>query len=78
MANEWTFRNVFASKDSMACYTIHKRSNGALDAVYRYASSACANVCDMVDWTNVVTADSWNELVRKLERKHPGWEWVTE
>ena len=79
MISEWGFRNVFKCDGGNACYTLYKRSDGMLEAVYHYASFAHAGVCDMTDYSQTVLARSWNELRRKLAQKHPtGWSWVTE
>lgn len=77
MSKGYYLKNMFVSDAGNACYSIwvHGDGNG-VEAVYRYASFAAANVCDMVDCTQSITAETWNELKRKLNEKHPtGWHW---
>lgn len=69
--------NTFVSDHYNNHYEIWVHGNGkGVDAIYHYASSAAGNVCDMPDYSQSITADTWSELKRKLEEKHPtGWHW---
>lgn len=59
-----------------ARYDIRQQADGTFEAIYSYASFAYGNVCDMVDWTMTVSADTLDELKSKLTSKHPTWVWV--
>ena len=76
MSKTWGFKNRFVCDSGGAEYGIFMRGGDEkLEAVYNYSCSSYG-VCDMRDWSMTVTASTWNELVKKLEKKHPtGWHW---
>ena len=80
MSNGYPLRNAFQKKDGRAIYSIFVYGEGkGISATYHYASTAYSGCCDMTDYTQGVTAKTWNELKRKLKEKHPtGWHWVIE